>query len=323
MSQMNLVVAAPRCTALHSWVGRWAPAVAVAAFALCGPAGIARGAGSPSASAELNSITVQAQKDRETVEREAKAFVAAVAVQPWDRSLARWNTPICPLVAGLPREQGEFILSRLSQVASFAGAPLAPEVCRPNFYVVATRNPDALLKIWRKRDKNMFGNESEPKVRRFLYGGGPVRVWYNADLDEADGLPLTTDALAMYIGGASGSGARYNSAPTNIHAKLSRLQWDELRNLASVLVIVDTGRMHGINFGQLADYVALAGLTEVRFGADVGPAATILRLFESPAALPGLSLWDQAFLKALYHTDQADRMQVSVIETQVARSMAP
>jgi hypothetical protein len=274
---------------------------------------------------QLNSITVQGQTDREAVKRQASAFVSAVAVQPWEQSLARWSRPICPLVAGLTRDQGEFILARLSQIVASAGAPLAAENCQPNFYVVATKDPDALLSAWRRRDKGLFGGEPGPKIRRFLSTPAPVRVWYNADLDSVDGVPLTGGGLALYAGGPSGTGTGFNGLPTNLHAKLSHLQWDELRSLASVIVIVDMRRAIGVNFGQLADYIALAGLTEVRLGADVGGAVSILNLFRGPvaAAPPALSPWDQAFLAALYHTDQSDKLQESVIATRMARTFSP
>ena len=277
------------------------------------------------AGGQLNSITVQGQADREAVKRQASAFVSAVAVEPWEQSLARWSRPICPLVAGLTRDQGEFILARVSQIVASAGAPLAAEKCLPNFYVVATTDPDALLKAWRRRDKGLFGIEPGPKIRRFLDTPAPVRVWYNADVDAADGVPLTGGALALYTGGPSDTGTGFNGVPTNLHAKLSRLQWDELRSLASVIVIVDMRRATGVNFGQLADYIALAGLTEVRLGADVGQAVSILSLFRGPAAAAPqtLSAWDQAFLMALYHTDQSDKLQASVIATQIARTISP
>ena len=58
-------------------------------------------------------------------------------------------TVICPQVAGLPRNDGEFILARLSQIALVAGAPLGPEHCRANFYVIVTEKPNQLRKAWR------------------------------------------------------------------------------------------------------------------------------------------------------------------------------
>ncbi len=273
---------------------------------------------------QLDSITVEAKKERDAADRQANAFVSAVAIQPYAQSLARWNTHICPLVAGLPRSTGEFILSRVSQIAALAGAPLARENCRANFYVVATREPDLLLKAWRQRDRTMFGNASEPKIRGFLHASGPVRVWYNADLDDVNGMPLTVDGLMTVASHPVGK-FYPGSIPVNLHARISRLQWDELRDLATVIVIVDTRRVKGVNFGQLADYVSMIGLSEVRLDPNVGRAVSILSLFAaSPeAAPPGLTPWDLAFLKALYHTDQTDKMQISMIKTQVARDIAP
>jgi hypothetical protein len=96
----------------------------------------------------LNTITVEAQ--RATLEKRIRTFVSAIAVAPYQESLARWEDPtlICPLVGGLPRDDGEFILTRLSSIALAAGAPLGPARCRPNFYIIVTSEPDALIKAW-------------------------------------------------------------------------------------------------------------------------------------------------------------------------------
>lgn len=278
--------------------------------------------------ANLKTITVEAARERAALEHRVDAFVSAIAIRPWRESLPRWDTPICPLVAGMQRAQGEFILQRLSQIAAAAGAPLANEHCRANFYVIATRDPDALLKAWRKRDARMFGSAPEPKIQRFLNSSRPVRVWYNADTDAAGGMPMTADGGgAMGFGAATAnSGANnqpFTGIPTNAHAKLSRLEYDEIQNVSSAIVIVDTGRAKGINFGQLADYISLTGLTEIDLDADLGNAPTILRLFAASADAqpPGLTAWDQAFLSAMYHTAQKDKMQLSVIETRVVKDL--
>ena len=80
-----------------------------------------------SGKAPLDTVTVEAQRERKEVEREVNEFVFAVTVRSLHDSLSRWNTPICPLVAGLPKEQGEFVLARLSQIARESKAPLAGE----------------------------------------------------------------------------------------------------------------------------------------------------------------------------------------------------
>lgn len=44
-------------------------------------------------------------------------------------------------------------------------------------------------------------------------------------------------------------------------------------------MVVDTGRIKGFNIGQLADYIAMIGLAQIRLDSDLGSAPTILRLF--------------------------------------------
>jgi hypothetical protein len=54
--------------------------------------------------AEIDTITVEAARERERVAQQVNRFVSAIAVKRSDQSLANWQReiPICPLVAGLP-----------------------------------------------------------------------------------------------------------------------------------------------------------------------------------------------------------------------------
>jgi hypothetical protein len=274
----------------------------------------------------LDQITVQAQRERALLEHQVSSFVSAISAAPFHESLARWIIPICPLVAGLPREHGEFVLTRVSQIATDAGVPLAPEHCRGNFYVIVTADPDALLKAWIKRDISMFGDAGGTKIRAFLNSTWPIRVWYNADLNTADGLPLTAhdglDSASVAMGPTMGGGP-LAGVPANDHALGFRLKHDEVRGLSSAIVLIDSRRARGVSFGQLADYVALIGLAELRLDANVGDATTILQLFSASGKAPpaGLSPWDQYFLKALYHTEQSDVMQLSEIKISIVRDV--
>jgi hypothetical protein len=261
----------------------------------------------------IDTITVEAARHREAVERQVKAFVAQIAAKPYDSSLSRWQTvvPMCPLVAGLSREDGEFILARVSKIAAAAGAPLAPEHCKPNLYIVVSADPDALLKAWNKRDVWMFGDESDQggtKIRKFLNSNSPIRVWYNAELYSEEGTPL---------GNTEGR--------VNLRATATRLVFNETRDLTSALIMVDAPRARGVNFGQLAAYIAMLGLAEIRADADVVDAPTILHLFSRSEndRPPGLSTWDEAFLKALYHTEQADKQQLAEIKTTMIEGLVP
>jgi len=267
----------------------------------------------------LESITVEAARHRELIERQVRSFVANLAFKPYDSPLARWQTvaPICPLVAGLSREDGEFILMRVSKIAATAGAPLAGEHCKPNLYIVVSADPDALLKAWSRRDVWMFGDEPEQggtRIRKFLHANSPIRAWYNAELYSAEGIPR-------------GNGEARSNANVVMtgHAEATRLVFNDTRDLTSVLIMVDGQRAKGVNFGQLAAYIALIGLAEIRSEADPADAPTILHLFSSPETdrPAGLSMWDEAFLKALYHTRHNDKQQLAEMKTAMVQDIAP
>ena len=176
----------------------------------------------------------------------------------------------------------------------------------------------------------MFGNQHVFASRKFMNDKAAVRVWYNAKLDSADGSALTTEAVAFKSGGMSASGTQSTASnaidgiPNNTHAGATRLGYNEVRDISSAIVIVDAGRVIGANSGQLAAYVGLVSLAQVHLNAEVGDVPTILHLFAAPTKAPalGLSNWDQAFLKALYHTEQTDPMQLSEIKASVVRDIA-
>lgn len=260
---------------------------------------------------QIDSTTVEAPRDRAAVERQIKTFVTAIVVKPGEESLARWETqiPLCPLVAGLPNADGEYILSRVSKIATAAGAPLAPQNCKGNLFIVVTSDPDGVIKAWSKRDVRMFGNETDQggtKIREFL-STTPVHVWYNTEFFKLDGTPL---------GNAEGR--------SSVGARATRIEVNDYRALSSIIVIVDARRLKDVSFGQVAAYVAMIGLVQINPEANVADAPSILNLFAGAGkAPPGLTAWDQAFLKAAYRTRNTDKAQIAAIKTAMLQEVAP
>jgi hypothetical protein len=272
----------------------------------------------PQTSAPLDTITVKAKRARAMLEHRVDKFVYGITVAPFEDSIARWQkqTPICPLVAGLSHDDGEYMLSRLSQIAAAAGASLAPENCRPNFFVVVTSVPDELIAAWSKRN-NLFGDAYGNKVRRFMTTSIPVRVWYNVQLTDRDGAPCG----AVGLGGSMiGALNRIPICPDGGH-----VAFGSVRDLASAIILIDARLAKGISFGQLSAYVAMNGLAEIRPHAKVGDAPSILHLFTEPASAPplGLSSWDAAYLKAIYHTQQDDKTQLLAVRELVVKELTP
>jgi hypothetical protein len=244
-------------------------------------------------------------------------------------SMARWNTPICPLVAGLTRDQGEVVLTRISQIVTASQAPLAAAHCPVNFYIVISREPDTFLKEWHARDPNMFSRQNGGGyIKTFLESRRPVRVLYNSDLGSADAIPTSPAdvALSPQIAGPGLGGPRGVRATANTVRTSTRLNYGAIRNLSTVIVIVDSTRTEHLSLSQVADYVAMVGLAEVNpdADADVGTAPTILRLFQNTETPPvGLSTMDQAFLTSLYATNQESVWQSSAMKRDMLNSIAP
>jgi hypothetical protein len=276
--------------------------------------------------AEIETITVEAARER--VAQQVNRFVSAIAVKRSDQSLANWQReiPICPLVAGLPQRDGEYMLTRLSQIAASAGAPLAPQHCKPNLYVVVTSEPDALLKAWNKRDVNLFDSGDDHgggEIRQFLDAKLPIRAWYNAEIYDADGKPLR-DSGGAGCGFDGASAGALNGQRVNCSASATRIRFNDVRNLSSAIVLVDATRVRGVSFGQVAAYVSMVGLAEIKISPAVASTPSILQLFSDIAkpAPTGLTEWDKAFLKGLYHTDHLDQHQILSVKTSMVEDLA-
>jgi hypothetical protein len=164
----------------------------------------------------------------------------------------------------------------------------------------------------------MSGLPASPRaIRRFIEDPRPIRAWYGAEFVGAMGNELGT----------------YNEMPgqrrapkVNRMAEMSRIRIDDLQMIKSALVVVDAERMAGLKIGAVADYVALLGLAEINIDADFSGYDSLLRLFTMPKeeaqAFSELGAWDAAFLKALYNTEQANRMQRHSIVDSMMREAA-
>ena len=214
-----------------------------------------------SGKSELETVTIAARRQRKLIERQINTFVSSITPLARDESLARWQEPICPLVAGMSRAGGEFVLARLSQVARDAGAPLAPEKCTPNFLVVLTARPEALLKKWWTRNPRLFNNDrGVGGINRFIGTTRPVRVWYNAT-SACTGTQTTFEVEGGMV------------YPSCAHGGLgSRLTWESVRKITSAIVLADAGLVKDLSAGQLADYIAMIGFAQIRESAKPGDA---------------------------------------------------
>jgi hypothetical protein len=307
--------------------------IAVVATVLAALAGQwAWGAGDPAGtstdtSETLQEVTVTAH--RLELEKRVSKFVNQIAAtENGAEGLARWQKPsVCPLVSGLPQQDGEFILERVSEIARATGVPLADEHCRPNLYILVTDQPEDLLRGMEKRDRRFtFGYDAssgsypptetrEVVVDEFIETPRAVRAWYNAYEKDAWGKAIPYCPFRP--------GELVQCPP--VFAGGTRAMFSTIWVISSVFVVVDQKRLHQVKLGQLADYVAMSAFAKLKPDASLGGTPTILTLFNgAPDAAPtGMTDWDQTFLKSLYSTDQKSKQQRSQIAHQMAREIKP
>ena len=258
---------------------------------------------------ELESVTVEAQRRRQRIEREVSSFVYSAVGPALVEALERWKVPICNLTLGLTGGQADWVDERIAQVAKDAGIPLGDEGCGTNFIVVVTPDPEKLLKEWWSADHDLFNRDRGlGGVNRMITTDRPVRVWHNA---------CNVPPLRGYY---QPSGQL--NCGTGITG--SRLTHAAVRAIYSAIVVVDLDLIEGLTFGQVADYVAMVGLTKIRPNPDLGEAPTILGIFARSAdSRPkGLTAWDQSFLRAIYETTDGSVTELAQIKLRMSEDLA-
>jgi hypothetical protein len=281
-------------------------------------------------------VIVKAQ--REQLQQRVSTFVNQVTDFRFGEGLARWQTPVCPLVAGVSRHWGEYILGRVSDIGKAAGVPLAGEHCHPNLFILVSKQPEAFLRDLEKRHRLIvFGGASPQLIDAFIAAPRPVRTWYDTVQRTAEGLPMMSTSFpgvsqqneAMHSLGVVIEEPVEPNDPlqltTNPWSQASHLTLNVVWAIYQVFVVVDPTRFKGVSLGQLTDYVAMAGLAQLKVDARLGDAPSILTLFDKAPqeASPGMTEWDQAFLKSVYATEQKSVVQRSQIALGMVRDIAP
>jgi hypothetical protein len=271
----------------------------------------------------LPKITIEAERER-ALRLHVDEFVTAVVVQPWDDALDRWGSPICPLVAGLPKNWGELVLERISKAAIDAHAPLDGKVCHPNLYVLATDYPDPLLKkLWARggyQGMYRYSDVGIDTVKHFMQSPRAIRVWYNTRWGCNDGGSGVPASVAVIIGGFSLPGIQPPYC-TSLDTRISNGSIHSI--ITSAIVVIDLRRMKKMTIRQLADYVALVSLADLQLDDDPGSTPSILQLFSHGAPPQGLTAWDRALLYSLYHTSVWSKLQLPELEITMVRRLTP
>lgn len=238
-------------------------------------------------------------------------FVGEVAEPNRGRGLARWNRRVCVGVANLKIETAQYLVDRISTVATDIGLEPGAPGCTPNILVVATADGGELaaaLVDKRRRAFRMGGagmDRGGTALRDFVESDRPVRWWQMS-------IPTDSESgqRAVRISGECNNACTgvNDYAPNIAVFAASRLRTQIVDNLARTIVIVDVDEVAGLSTLQLADYIAMVSLAQIDPDADTRRYATILNVFNDPDSSANLTDWDQTYLEGLY---DAERNQVN------------
>ena len=259
----------------------------------------------------LSQVTVEGH----LLEEKARSFVMNVTGASgffMDAPVQLWRRPICPYVAGLPRQEGQFAFDHLEAVLTSIGVPRGKVGCHPNFFFIVTAEPESVLNGAWKRNWHLFGDASPSIVKQFIRTPRPVRVWYNNILSGEDSPAAGAAHIPALMNDPLLAESLFGAIPSIEHdGNGVRARFVAFNDLLAVVAIVDPTKLQGVDWTQVVEYVVIAGLTRVDPDVDLGDTPSILHLFTAAAgARPaGLSEWDRFFLKELYGTDPTLRSQ--------------
>ena len=227
-------------------------------------------------------------------------FIGEVVAKPPGRGFARWGGRVCIGVHNLRSDAAHYVIDRISSLALEVGLKVGEPGCGPDVIVVFATDANFVATYMVENEPLMFrpaglGNGdmslSRAQLDQFVASERAVRWWHvSMPVDARTGMP----AIRM-------PGMSY---PTIAVAGPSRIHDGIVDELMRVIVVVDTTKLTGTTWQQLADYLAVVSLAQI--DPDTSPSAfdSILNLFSNPRAYSGLTDWDRAYVSALYEFDQ-------------------
>lgn len=264
---------------------------------MCAAAAVAMASATPAFAQEAEpDIVVVGERLQEMV----RSFVGEVAEAPGsERQMARWDRSVCPLVAGLPQHQMQYMADRIAQRAHQVGLRTEGPGCRANILIFVT--PDAsvlaegivdeyqtLVAFYSTNGVHTLGRGP---LEEFTTSSAPVRWWHVNQTVSSDGQAMAGDTSGTTV-------MRTTQQP-------GRLRRATRQDFLRVLIIVDARQANGVTFQALSDYLAMVSLAQLDPEGQTTGTPTILNLFDArdsggpiPAAM---TQWDEAYLDGLYN----------------------
>lgn len=236
--------------------------------------------------------------DQEKRNRAAVSALARPVPQGgFESQFGRWEEPVCVAVGGLPQDRAQFIADRIGTIAREVKIGAQAPGCHPNVYIVATNDPATLVTKARGSKSGLLSNISNNDIAVMEHSRAAVR-W--AALTGATGSS----------GERLGDDTQDTGTPMNNTLKVwhsSRIKANTRAVLLRMVIVLDMRQALGHSYRQLAAYLAMVSLAQLRPNADAPMVNTVLAAFRPGGDAPDdLSDFDHAYLKALYEMPADD-----------------
>lgn len=252
----------------------------------------------PQQESRLADIVVEGRR----IQAAARAYVEEIGAPPPGTRSGRWNSGICISVTGMQPRYAQYMIDRVAIAALDVGVEVLGPGCRPNVIIMATDDgpglADELVKEVGLGFRPSFAgtNLGRSALDHFRTADVPVRWWHVTLAVEPDSGDVVTSRLGQDAFMAFGGGAPLTAWVRDGSRMRSGIRYD----IAWAIIIIDMEQTGGAPFGALADYVAIAALTQLDPFADMSDVDSVLNLFRANSGGSGLTSWDKDYLSALY-----------------------
>ena len=202
-------------------------------------------------------------------------FVRTISDTAEKAQFPRRDDPFCVQIVGIDLAYHDVIRKKIRETAKVARAPKeAPEGCRPNLHVVFSNDGDALMEALKRKYAAMINRQPIRKIDELMQLKKPVRWWYATE-DRRTGNVASLISTGLAI------------------------------DLTSTVIIVDVNQSNGYPLESVASYISMVAFAQINAATQEGISnSSILGMFNETktriAALRNLTVWDRAYLHALY-----------------------
>jgi len=264
------------------------------------------------AASQVEDVLVQGLRNDQI----AQQFASTVGAPAPGRKLAVWRMPICVGTVGMRDEPARAMIDRVSDWGHSLGLRIGAPGCRPNILIVTAENGDEAARSMAVTHRRVFRTGTSgttagaAALRAFQTSGRPIRWWHTSmPIKTATGKPAVRVRGEDPFGVSGEIRTPADLGPYGVIVQPSRLRDETQDDLRQTLIILENSALDQADFMQVADYVAMVALAQI--SADTSPpTASILHLFDgAKAPSETLTAWDQAYLQALYASDQSKASQ--------------